>query len=97
MAADVAMTTITLPTDIEQPLAEAARKNGTTPEQLAVESLRKLFVPLVPPADKGAKPTLYDLLGDYIGSVVGSGVAYSERCGERFAEAMVEKRQRGKL
>jgi hypothetical protein len=37
------MTTITLPPEIEGPLAEAARKRGTTPERLALESLQKLF------------------------------------------------------
>ena len=39
------MTTITLPVEIEKSLAEAARKQGVTPERLAVESLRNLFGP----------------------------------------------------
>jgi hypothetical protein len=30
---------------IEEPLAEAARRQGTTPELLAMDSLRKIFIP----------------------------------------------------
>ena len=37
------MTTITLPADIEASLAEEARRRGTTPEAVALDSLRKLF------------------------------------------------------
>ena len=40
------MTTITLPVEIEKPLAEAARKKGVTPERMAVDSLRLLFGPV---------------------------------------------------
>ncbi len=36
---------ISLPPEIEGPLAEHARRQGTTPEMLAIESLRKMFVP----------------------------------------------------
>lgn len=38
------MTTITLPPDLEQSLAEEADKRGTAPELLALDSLRQLFV-----------------------------------------------------
>lgn len=37
------MTIITLPPEIESPLAEEARKRGLTPEQLAVDTLRERF------------------------------------------------------
>jgi hypothetical protein len=37
------MTTITLPLDIEKPLAEEAERQGTTTELLALDSLRKRF------------------------------------------------------
>ncbi len=40
------MTTITLPADIEGPLAEEARRRGTTPERLALDALRLRFAPL---------------------------------------------------
>lgn len=36
--------TITLGPDVETALTEAARRRGTTPEALAVESLRAIFV-----------------------------------------------------
>jgi hypothetical protein len=39
------MTTITLPADIEGPLTEEARRRGTTPEGLALETLRLRFTP----------------------------------------------------
>ncbi len=39
------MTTITLPPDIDERLTSEARRQGTTPEQLALETLRKSFAP----------------------------------------------------
>ena len=36
---------ITLTPDIEQALADQAHKLGTTPEQLALDSLRERFAP----------------------------------------------------
>jgi hypothetical protein len=39
------MRTITLPPDLEDRLAEEAQRRGTTPELLAVDTLRKAFVP----------------------------------------------------
>lgn len=85
------MTTIILPPEIEQPLVEAARQQGTTAEQLALDSLRKLFAP------KTEGRTLFDFLGDHIGAIEGSSEPLSEDCGRRFAEALEEKHQRGKL
>ncbi len=60
---------IDVPPDIEGPLAEEARRQGTTPELLAVDALRARFGPDVPPAN-GA--TLADFLADHIG-VLGTG------------------------
>ena len=37
--------TITLSLDIESAISEQAREQGTTPEQLALDSLRLAFVP----------------------------------------------------
>lgn len=51
--------TITLPPEIEGPLAEEARRQGTTAESLAVEALRKAFVIAEPPAEA---QSLYEYL-----------------------------------
>ena len=87
------MTTITLPPEIEAPLADAARKKGMTPESLAVETLRQHFSP----SDPDQTETLYDYLAGYIGAVEGTGEALSENCGEKFTDWLVEKRKAGRL
>jgi hypothetical protein len=89
------MTIITLPPEIEGPLAEAARRQGTTPERLALEGLRKLFVPATTSGEPEAA-SLYDFLAGHIGTVAGSTEALSENCGQRFAEGLAEKHQRGR-
>ena len=91
------MTTITLPPDLEQSLVEEADKRGTTPELLALDSLRQLFVPPQTPADKAKNETLFDLLSGYIGTVNGTTEALSEDCGEHFAAGLAEKKRRGRL
>jgi hypothetical protein len=91
--------TITLPPEIEGPLAEQARLHGTTPEALAVESLRRLFngapasVSVPPPEGE----SMYDHLKDYIGIVSGTGESFSENCGNRFTEGLLEKKRHGHL
>jgi hypothetical protein len=75
------MTTITLPPEIEGPLGEAARRQGTTPEQLALESLRKLFVPTPGDGEPTVGASLFDFLAGHIGTVAGSSEALSENCG----------------
>lgn len=89
------MTTITLPPEVEGPLAEEARKKGTTPELLAVDCLRKLFVPPPTEGKPAEKETLFDFLSGYTGTVSGTTEALSENCGQRFAQGLVEKQQRG--
>lgn len=91
------MTTITLTPDIEGPLAEEARRQGTTPELLALDSLRKLFAPTMATDKTAGGETLFDFLSGYIGTVGGTTEALSENCGQRFAEGMAEKQQRGHL
>ena len=86
------MTTITLPPDIEAPLVEEARRQGTTAEQLAIDSLRKLFIP-----EPSTEESLFDFLAGYIGTLSGSTEALSENCGQRFADGLLEKQQRGHL
>ena len=91
------MTTITLPPDLEQVLAEEANKRGTTSELLALDSLRQLFAS---PQTKGGKEqneTLFDFLSGHIGTVSGTTEALSKDCGTHFAEGMAEKKRRGRL
>jgi hypothetical protein len=82
------MTTITLPADIEGPLAEEARRCGTTPERLALDTLRPRFAP--PAASPSEEPPEPSLAG-YAGLVEGSTEPLSERYGDRFAEGLAEK------
>lgn len=59
---------ITLTLEVEQALTEQARQQGTTPEMLALESLRKQFVRTEARTPKHqAKGTLFDFLGSAIG------------------------------
>ncbi len=90
------MTTITLPPEIAGPLTEEARRRGTTPELLALDTLRLRFVPSpTQPTEDNPESTLADFLTGYVGLVEGSSEALSERCGERFAEGLpgIESRQ----
>ena len=92
------MITISLPPDLEGPLTEEAQRRGTTPELLVLDSLRTLFVP-TPASEEptGENATLSDFLAGYIGTVEGSREAFSDNCGQRFAEGLAEKQQRGRL
>jgi hypothetical protein len=87
------MTTITLPPDIEGPLAEAARQRGMTTERFALDALRRFCAPL--PSIEGAPNggTLFDFLVGYIGTVDGTAEALSENTGRRFAEGLARKHQ----
>lgn len=88
------MTTITLPADIEGPLAEEARRRGTTPELLALDALRARFTPPVGSlSEEAPRANLGDFLAGYVGLVEGSTEPLSERCGERFAQGLVEETQ----
>ncbi len=94
--------TINLPPEIEDPLTEEARRRGTTPELLAVDSLRERFVQPPKQPDANGAQTLYDVLKDHIGTISSSenvpgGARLSEDCGKKFAEGMNEKRRQGKL
>ncbi len=87
---------IELTPEIEDALAEEAQRRGTTPEQLALDALRRHFL-AIPREGEAAGETLFDLLSGYVGVVSGSGEAFSEKCAERFAEGMVEKQRQGHL
>jgi hypothetical protein len=92
------MTTITIPPEIEAPLTEAAKRQGTTPELLAVDCLRQQFVKPVPPPADGAK-NLAEYLKDFIGCIdssekVPGGARMSENTGQKFTKLLVEQRNR---
>jgi hypothetical protein len=89
------MTTIILPPDLEVPLAEAARQQGTTPALLALDCLRQYFLPAHPPTSQGN--TLFDFLEGYAGTVHGSTEAVSEQSGIRFTKGLLEKQRQGHL
>lgn len=87
------MTNLAIPPEIEGPLVKEARRLGTTPEQLALETLRREFVSTTS-VEGQTESTLHDFLDGYVGTVNGSSDAFSERCGERFAEGLVEPERR---
>jgi hypothetical protein len=87
------MTTITLPPEIEAPLADAARKKGTTPESLAVETLRQHFPPAAKNADATEAKNLFEYLADYIGKIDGPA-DLSEKRGEYFTDYLVDKHKK---
>lgn len=89
------MTTITLPPEVEEPLAEEARKKGTTPELLAVDCLREIFTSSPEVGKSMGGENLFDFLSGYVGTVNGTAEALSENWGQRFAQGLVEKQQRG--
>jgi hypothetical protein len=90
------MTTITLPPDVEGPLTEAARRKGTTPELLAIDCLRELFVSSARSDEPGTSETLFEFLAGYAGTVDGTTEALSEETGRRFVEGLIEKQHRGR-
>ena len=95
--------TIQLSPDLEQALAEEARRRGTTPELLVNECLRDRFVhaSIQAPTGNGAK-NLAELLADHIGALQSSekvpgGARMSEDTGKRFTEILTEQRRQGRL
>lgn len=89
------MTTITIPTELEAPLAEAAKQYGTTLELLALESLRKMYAPSARPQDANNGSTLADFLNGHVGTIAGSSEPWSERTGRQFTDILLEERQHG--
>ena len=88
---------IRLTPDIENVLNQEARRQGVTPEQLALDSLGKLFsASESPEAAEGGK-SLYDFLAGHVGVVAGSTEALSEDCGRHFADEVVAKHEQGCL
>jgi hypothetical protein len=88
------MTTITLPPDLERTLTEAASRQGTTAEFLAIDTLRKEFTPRGEQAEGG---NLFEFLSGFIGTIEGPAEAYSEDGGRRLADGLKEKQRQGRL
>ena len=95
--------TINLTPDLERALAEAARRQGTTPERLAVEYLRERFLETDTSDSADAETfTLADFLAGHIG-VLGSGehvpggAGLSEDSGSRFTAGLRRGREQGRL
>ena len=94
---------ITLTPDIEQALSQRASRDGISPEELALDILRKQIAPkraAVKPAAEGR--TMYDVLKDHIGVISfgelsPDGTPLSENCGKKFADLMMTKYKQGKL
>lgn len=92
---------LTLTPEIEDAIKTQASQKGTTPEQLALEGLRKLFVPA---ADNGEKSpeSLADFLDGYIGVIQSSehvegGAQMSQDTGDKFAALIKQKRTQNQL
>jgi hypothetical protein len=90
---------IKLTPDIEQVLAEEARKLGTTPQQLALDSLRERFVGRESPPPPAKEPeTLAHFLRGHIGVLhssehVPGGARMSEASGKKFTAGLLGQRQ----
>ena len=87
---------ITLTPDLEKALAERARKLGTTPETLALNSLRERFAPAPPQKLQG---TMADYLKDFIGVLhssefVKGGAQMSVDTGKKFTAILLEKHKK---
>jgi hypothetical protein len=96
---------ITLPPEIEEALVAQARKRGTTPELLVLDSLRQRFLspPLPEESAQDEKPgTLADFLRPHIGVLhsseqVPGGADMSKNTGQKFVSGLVRKRDKGQL
>ena len=94
---------IELPADIEQALAEAAKKRGISPESLALEYLHEYFLGSRPSApDKEEPANMGDFLADHIGVLDSSEFVsgpsdLSEDTGRRFTEGLRKQREEGRL
>jgi hypothetical protein len=98
---------ITVPPDIERSLTVQADQLGTTPELLALDSLREKFPPSesagLEEAPQGKEPqNLADFLRGYVGvlhssELVPRGAAMSQDSREKFAAGLLKKRRAGRL
>lgn len=92
---------LTLTPEIESAIKKQASQAGTTPEKIALDGLRMLFVSGVEAADE-SPTTLADFLDGFIGVIrssefVAGGAQMSEKSGKQFAELMMQKRMQDRL
>lgn len=94
---------ITLTPEIEVALTEQAQQRGIPPEQLALESLRHHFVMT---SQNMPTTTLTGTLADFLAGSVGvlhssehvpGGAKLSETKSTAFTNALLKKRQQGRL
>ncbi len=93
--------TLTLTSEIEKALAEAASRHGTTPEGLALDCLRERFVPPTGGGKAESAETLADFLAGHLGVLASSehvpgGANLSTNSGQRFKAGLVERRKQGR-
>ncbi|OFV90235.1 MAG: hypothetical protein A3J75_01915 [Acidobacteria bacterium RBG_16_68_9] len=95
---------ITVPPDIERAITTRADELGTTPEVLALDSLRERFSPDADDesSEESKGKTLADFLEGYVGVLhsaekVPGGARMSENRGKKFAEGLAKKREAGHL
>lgn len=90
---------ISLTPDIERALTNEARERGTTPESLALDSLRERFIASASSEGPAEGETMADFLRDHIGVLhssehVPGGARMSESCGQKFTAGLLEKHRR---
>ena len=94
---------IALTPEVERALKEYARKQGTTPEALAIHNLEERFVSsTVNESITTDKDTLFNYLEGSIGVLssteyIADGAGMSENCGKKFTKGLIKKRQNGRL
>jgi len=94
---------IALTPEVERALKEYARKQGTTPEALAIHTLEERFVSsTVNESITTDKDTLFNYLEGSIGVLssteyIADGAGMSENCGKKFTKGLIKKRQNGRL
>src|SRR5262245_59101719 len=95
------MVQIILTPELEEAISRQARARKTTPEELALDSLRERFLPSpeITPPKEGA--TMADFFEGLIGVVdsrelVPGGAQMSENTGRKFAEGLMRKHRAGK-
>jgi hypothetical protein len=93
---------ISLTSEIEKGLIEQAVKIGTSPEALAIETLRRQFAAPTVSGEPSIEGSLVDFLGDFVGcissdEIVTGGAQLSRDAGKQFSDGMLEKRRQGHL
>jgi hypothetical protein len=84
------MLSINIPQELAVPLAEEATRQGTTPELLALEAVRRVLP--ISPTGIPAAASLLDFLAGHVGTVEGSAEPFSQDCGHRFADGLASGR-----